>query len=396
MSIPSDTPLSPTPDNPTSASFNGKGRRSPHDRTRILQVNYRHTFGGSEKLAATIGTSLDPNRFESLFAAMKGDGEVGEILRSKGYSTVVFGRNEGFDPFAVWRVWRYLRRTPIDIIQTHHVGSLVYCAPPARMLGMKIVHTEHDIHSFQSHPNELKWIKRLSKFPSRYIVIDRIIADYLESEVRVPSEKIHVIRNGINLDEFHATPSRAPRTSDSPFTIGWISRLAPPKRPDLLVDAIALLADAHPHIRARIIGGGELEKGLADLVKTRGLSNRIEFLGPRDDIAHQLQELDCYVLCSEREGLPISLVEAMASEVPSIVSAVGGIPDFVIHEKNGLLMDDFRPETLAGLIRQILDHPERSREIARQGRLDAKEKYDLKNTIQQYMDVFDQVMAERT
>lgn len=396
MSLSSDTPLSPRPSDVESVSPNGVDSSDPHHRTRVLQVNYRHTFGGSEKLAATIGTALDPDRFESLFAAMKGDGEVGEMLRSKGYSTVVFGRNEGFDPFAVWRVWRYLRRTPIDIIQTHHVGSLVYCAPPARMLGMKIVHTEHDIHSFQSHPNELKWIKRLAKFPSRYIVIDRIIADYLESEVHVPNEKIHVIRNGINLDEFNASPTKPARTSDSPFTIGWISRLAPPKRPDLLVEAIGLLAEKHPHIRARIIGGGELEKGLAELIKTRGLSDRIEMLGPRDDIAHQLQDLDCYVLCSEREGLPISLVEAMASQVPSIVSAVGGIPTFVEHERNGLLMGDFRPETLAELIRQIHDHPEKAGEMARQGRKDAKEKYDLSNTIKQYMDVFDQVMAERT
>ena len=396
MTAKSDTPMSPDPNAADGVKSNGFAKHTNHDRTRVLQVNYRHTFGGSEKLAATIGTALDPTRFESLFAAMKGDGEVGEMLRKKGFSTVVFGRNEGFDPLAVWRVWKYLRRTPVDIIQTHHVGSLVYCAPPARMLGMKIVHTEHDIHSFQQHPNELKWIKRLARFPSRYIVIDKIIADYLTSEVHVPSDKIHVIRNGINLDEFHAKENKPPRTSDTPFTIGWISRLAPPKRPDLLVDAVAQLAERHPHIRARIIGGGELQNGLIEQIKNRGLADRIELLGPRDDIATQLRDIDCYVLCSEREGLPISLVEAMASEVPCIVSAVGGIPSLVVHQKNGLLMDDFRAETLAKLIQQIYDQPAAASEMGRQGRHDAKEKFDLSNTIKQYMEVFDDVMSVRS
>ncbi len=187
-----------------------RGHRVRGDnRIRVMQVNYRHTFGGSERLAATIGTSLDPERFESLFAAMKGDGEVGELLRNQGFQTVFFGRNEGFDPFVYYRIWKYFRKNPVSILQTHHVGSLVYTAPPARALGIKIVHTEHDIHSFQRLPNELRWIRRLAHLPEKYIAIDPTIGDFLESEVNIPREKIVVIRNGVNLDEFPAPFTQA-------------------------------------------------------------------------------------------------------------------------------------------------------------------------------------------
>jgi glycosyltransferase involved in cell wall biosynthesis/peptidoglycan/xylan/chitin deacetylase (PgdA/CDA1 family) len=355
-----------------------------------MQVNYRHTFGGSERLAATIGTSLDPERFESLFAAMKGDGEVGEMLRHQGFQTVVFGRNEGFDPFVYYRIWRYFRKNPVDILQTHHVGSLVYTAPPARALGIKVVHTEHDIHSFQRLPNELRWIRRLAHLPEKYIAIDPTIGHFLESEVNIPPEKIVVIRNGVNLDEFQP-PSPRPVGLDKRFVLSWVSRLAPPKRPDILVEAMALLASEDPFLYARIIGSGELLEGVTELVRARGLESRIELLGARTDIAHQLQQTDAYVLCTEREGLPISLVEAMATERPIIVSAVGGIPSLIKHEVNGYLLDQLSPVQLADLIRRIRRHPDEAQRIGRQGGTDARKQFNLRETIQQYMDVFDQV-----
>jgi glycosyltransferase involved in cell wall biosynthesis/peptidoglycan/xylan/chitin deacetylase (PgdA/CDA1 family) len=355
-----------------------------------MQVNYRHTFGGSERLAATIGTSLDPERFESLFAAMKGDGEVGEMLRHQGFKTVVFGRNEGFDPLVYYRIWKYFRNTPVDILQTHHVGSLVYTAPPARMLGIKVVHTEHDIHSFQRLPNELRWLKRLAHLPEKYIAIDPTIARFLESEADIPPDKIVIIRNGVNLDEFQP-PSPRPVGLDKRFVLGWVSRLAPPKRPEILVEAMALLASEDPFICARIIGSGELLEGLTELVRARGLESRIELMGARTDIAHQLQLTDAYVLCTEREGLPISLVEAMATERPTIVSAVGGIPALIKHEVNGYLLDQLSPVQLADLIRRIRRRPDEALKIARQGRIDARKQFNLRETIQQYMDVFDQV-----
>jgi glycosyltransferase involved in cell wall biosynthesis/peptidoglycan/xylan/chitin deacetylase (PgdA/CDA1 family) len=355
-----------------------------------MQVNYRHTFGGSERLAATIGTSLDPVRFESVFAAMKGDGEVGEMLRNQKYKTVVFGRSEGFDPLVYYRVWKYLKKNPVDIIQTHHVGSLVYCAPPARALGIRVVHTEHDIHSFLRLPNELRWIRRLSHLPEKYVVIDPTIADFLEKEVDIPREKIAVIRNGVNLDEF-SPPDPRSTGLDKPFLLGWVSRLAPPKRPDVLVEAMAILASEDPFLKARIIGGGELLDGLAELVAARGLQSRIELTGARSDIAHQLQQTDAYVLCTEREGLPISLVEAMATERPTIVSAVGGIPSLIEDKRNGYLLSSLSPAALADIIRHIRRHPEEASRIGKQGALDARKQFNLRETIQQYMDLFEQV-----
>lgn len=362
-------------------------------RLRVLQVNYRHTFGGSERLAATIGTSLDPERFDSLFAAMKGDGEVGEMLRLHGYPTVMFGRSEGFDPLAIWRVFDYFRRTPIDIVQTHHMGSLVYCGMAAKLMGMKIVHTEHDVHSFRRLPNEMRWLKRLAWLPDRFVVIDPSIGDFLADEIGIARNRIRVIRNGIDLDKFSA-PTPRPADPHAPFVIGWVARLAPPKRPDVLIDALALLAPHDPNLRVRVIGGGEQFDGLSEQVRRRGLTERVELLGPRDDISEQLQGMDAYVLTTEREGLPISLAEAMATERPCIVSAVGGIPSLVKHEENGLLLDDLRPELLADMIRRLRSDQAECRRLGAAGRHSVAERFDLRETIKEYESVFEEVAGD--
>lgn len=363
------------------------------DRIRVLQVNHRHTFGGSERLAATIGMSLDPDRFESLFAAMKGDGEVGQMLRELGYSTNVFGRREGFDPSAVWRVWKYLSKTPIDIVQTHHVGSLVYCAPPARLLGRKVVHTEHDIHTFQRLPNELRWLRRLSGLPHCYVAIDPTIGDFLHDQ-GISRDRIHVIRNGIDLTKFHPPKRRPPANPGSNYVIGWIARMAAPKRPDILIDALAILAREDPAIRGRFIGSGDLLPLIQARAETAGVADRVEFLGARDDVAEQLRELDCYVLCSEHEGLPISLVEAMATELPCIVSAVGGIPDLLSDEIHGLLLKGPDAQDLADKIRRLRARPDEARKMGQKGGVLARDSFDLANTIEQYQELFESVVAD--
>lgn len=365
-----------------------------HERIRVLQVNYHHTFGGSERLAATIGTALDPKRFDPRFAAMKGDGELGGMLRSRGFPTTVFGRREGFDPAALWRVWAYLRENPVDVVQTHHVGSLVYCALPARMLGVKVVHTEHDVHSFQRFPHELRWLRWLGWAPHRYVAIDPSIAEFLSSEGGIAADRIHVIRNGIDLSKFHPPKADPPdEAADRPFVVGWVSRLSSPKRPDVLVDAMALLAREDPGIRACVIGSGDLLPLTQARAQAAGVGDRIEFLGARDDIAEQLRRFDCYVLCSEMEGLPISLVEAMATETPCIVSSVGGVPKLLSDGRNGLILPDLKPESLAERIRRLRRDPELALRIGRSAGELARESFDLANTIEQYQEVFESVLA---
>lgn len=362
-------------------------------RTRVLQVNYHHSFGGSEQLAATIGAKLDPERFESLFAAMKGDGDVGQMLRERGYATNAFGRHDGFDLSAYWRVWKYLSQAQIDIVQTHHVGSLVYCGPPARLSRRKVLHTEHDIHSFERWPHELRWLRWLSKLPHRFVAIDPTIADFLHSEAGIPRDKIQVIRNGIDLAKFHPPKARAIISPDRPFVVGWIARMSSPKRPDVLIDALAIAAREDPTIHGRFIGSGDLLPGIQHRAQAAGIADRVEFLGARHDVPELLREVDCFALCSDHEGLPISLIEAMATELPCIVSAVGGIPKLITDEVHGLLLPDSSPSELAARILRLRNHPSEGRRIGQSAGSLARGAFDLTNTIEQYHEVLESLIA---
>lgn len=362
----------------------------PKRRLRILQLGASLAIGGSERLMVAIGQGLDPKQFETLYAAVGHDGPIGEKLRREGQIAQAFQRRAGFDYRLYARIWKLIRNERIDIVQTHHVTSLIYGGLPAKMAGAKLVHTEHDTGSFGRYPRNLAWLRRLKRLPDRFVAIDPPIGDFFREMVGVPSERIAVIRNGINLDEYRPDSSDEStfRDPDRPFVVGWIGRLDVPKRPDVLIEAAAKLLPNIPNLRVVVVGPGTLLEPTRKLALELGLADQVEFLGARHDVADLLRTMDCCVLVSEREGLPFTLVEAMATGLPCIASAVGGIPDLVKHESNGLMFDGVDADPLAKLIGEVFDRPEWARELGCRARQSVLEKYDFRTTAQQYTDLF--------
>lgn len=366
----------------------------PASPLRVLQLGVTLSIGGSEQLAASIGRGLDRSAFHSVFAATGNDGDIGQLLRNEGFHTEVYDRPLGFTPRLYWEIDRVLRRERIDIIQTHHVSSLVYGGPPARLRGVKIVHTEHETKTFDRYPRNLRWLRWMAPMVHRFVAIDPEIADFLADRIGIDRSRIEVIRNGIDLDRFDSG-TRPVKSPDADWVIGWISRLDVPKRPDLLVDAIAKLANRFPRLRGRIVGPGSLLDETKRRAAAAGLDGRIECVGARTDIPDQLRTMDCFVLCSEREGLPISLVEAMASRLPCIVSPVGAIPTLIQSGENGILLSRNEAGELAEHLADVITKPERAAQLGNQARASVAERYDLKETISRYSELFTRLAARK-
>lgn len=365
-----------------------------YKKIRVLQLGASLAIGGSERLMVAIGQGLDPERFETLYAAVGNDGPIGERLRGEGRVAVAFHRRAGFDYRLYARIWKMIRREAIDIVQTHHVTSLIYGGLPAKMAGAKLVHTEHDTGSFDRYPRNLAWLRRLKRLPDVFVAIDPVIGEFFQHRVGASPHHIAIVRNGIDLTEYR--PSAGPAAAfdpNRPFVVGWVGRMDIPKRPDVLVDALARLAPTMHNLRAKIIGPGNLVEPNRQRAASLGIAERIEFLGARHDVAEQLRGMDCCVLVSEREGLPFTLVEAMATALPCIASAVGGIPDLIQHEVNGLLLDGGDAGTLAGLIQDIANRPEWARELGRRARAAAVDAFDVRKTAEQYTQMFTKLAA---
>jgi glycosyltransferase involved in cell wall biosynthesis/peptidoglycan/xylan/chitin deacetylase (PgdA/CDA1 family) len=367
-------------------------RRQPSGkRIRILQLGATLVMGGSEKCFATIAEGLDPARFHTVFAGLGPDGGMGEILRARGDVAEAFLRRDGIDPSLVWRIMRFLDRHPVDIIQTHHMGPLIYAGPIAWWRGIRVVHTEHDIHNFHHRPSNLKWLHRLRWLADAFIGIDPAISEFLIREGGVPERKVHTIRNGVDMSRFQ--PSNRIRRKGDPFTLGTVCRMDRPKRPELLLEATARLRAEGRDVRALLVGAGALMPELTALAERLGITNQVEFAGMQADVPAWLARMDGYVLASDMEGLPISVIEAMAAAKPVIASAVGGIPAVIQQKVNGMLLERNHPDELTDQVRTLLDREDGGAELGRLARGTVEASYSAAATVRQYAELFERVVA---
>jgi glycosyltransferase involved in cell wall biosynthesis len=172
-----------------------------------------------------------------------------------------------------------------------------------------------------------------------------------------PPSRTITIRNGIDRLHYQPKPRISACETDlsaSAVTLVCAARLSSAKRIDVLLDALAMLLTDSVSWRCLILGTGPLEAELRARADRLGLSGRVTFLGHVDDVRPYLREADLFVLSSDKEGLPLALLEAMACGLPAIVTDVGGTGEAVDHKETGLLVERDNPKELALAIRYLL------------------------------------------
>ncbi|MGE7769990.1 glycosyltransferase family 4 protein [Viridibacillus arvi] len=175
----------------------------------------------------------------------------------------------------------------------------------------------------------------------------------------VSKNKITTIHNGIQSND------KQSHFSNNVPKIVMVSRFEKPKRQDLLIEVLSTMKELEWSLE--LIGDGVELANVKDLVKHKGLSHRVRFLGVRNDIENQVQDADIFVLLSNFEGLPISILEAMRAGLPVIASDVGGVAELVIEGKTGYLVDQNVLKIRKCLVRMIEDRPLRI-ELGQAGR----------------------------
>ncbi|WP_217914883.1 glycosyltransferase [Miltoncostaea marina] len=195
--------------------------------------------------------------------------------------------------------------------------------------------------------------------------------------------KTSVIRCGVDLTAF--TP-RPPRPAEGgPFTVSCIAGLREKKGQAHLVEAVARLRDEGLEVRCLLVGDGELRGRLEARIAELGVGDRVELLGhrSRDEVSAVLKGSDAMVLPSvttddgDMEGIPVALMEALATEVPVVASSLSGIPELVRDGETGLLVPEGDPAAIAAAIRRIHDDPAGAARMAAAGRERVLAAYDL-------------------
>ena len=359
----------------------GEGRRRV-----VMQVTWSLVAGGSEIYALTVASSLDRKHYASLMCGMDQGGALEEEIDRLGIGRFVMHRRPGIDWRVMWRMYRLMRQQHVDVIHTHHFNQLFYCVLAARLAGVRIVHTEHDVSQF--HKPRLCWALRLMAMAChRVVAVGVEVARVLHEQVGIPLHRLDIIRAGVKTDAFEQSPaeSRAQlglNPSDRVVTI--VARLSEEKNHRLLLAAFAQVAQCVPDAKLLIVGGGDQAEAIEREIDRLNLTERVRMLGVRRDVARILAATDVFVLTSDREGLPIVVLEAMAASRPVVATWVGDLPRVVQDGVTGRLVPPGDADAVASALIELLNDPPLAGRMGVAGQALAERDYSQRTMVEQY------------
>jgi glycosyltransferase involved in cell wall biosynthesis len=268
-----------------------------------------------------------------------------------------------------------------------------------------VVHTQHG-WSIRVQTSPAVWMayrlveRVLARATDRIVVVaalDR--ATGLAHGIGRPGQYT-VIRSGIDVAAFSNSASRRREARErlglprDAAVVGTVARLAPPKDLESLLHGFAAVAAERPAARLVLIGDGPRRAEAEAMVRALGATDRVVFAGPRRDVPELLPAFDVMVLPSHHEGLPRTIVEAMATGIPVVASGVGGIPEVVVDGTTGLLVPPGDPAALASAVERVLDDPALGLQLVDRARTLVGE-FDAAAMVRRTEALYEELLAER-
>jgi glycosyltransferase involved in cell wall biosynthesis len=180
-------------------------------------------------------------------------------------------------------------------------------------------------------------------------------------------KEVHVVPFGVDCDVFRPT-GRINMTSA--VTLGFVKHLKARYGPEYLIRAMEVIVRQYPQTRLLMAGSGELRSQLEELTGQLGLTRNVSFLGAIEhhQVPEILKNVNIFVMPSIQEGFGVSAVEAQAMEIPVVATKVGGVPEVVRDGITGILVEPCNPEQLATAIIELIENPEKRKEMGKEGR----------------------------
>jgi L-malate glycosyltransferase len=367
-------------------------RRVVRQRVRVAFALHIMQVAGAEMLVAETIRRLG-DRIEPTVLCLDGIGALGDRLLSEGVPVLALGRRPGRDWRLVWRLARLLRERRIDVIHAHQYTPFFYAAL-ARMVsgsGARVILTEHGRH----FPDVVSPLRR---------AVNRVALDHLADAVNAccgfsaralarvdgfSARRIEVLENGIELDRYGPPPDRGALRRrlglevDRRYIV-TVARFHPVKDHATLLRGFGQMAAARPDVDLLLGGDGPLRGELATLSRTLGIEGRVRFLGVRSDVPELLSAADVFALTSVSEAASLTVLEAMASRLPVVVTAVGGNPEMVRDGVDGMLVPRGDAAGVARAFLRLLDDPAAAAAMGAAGRARVEEHYQLSQTVENY------------
>ena len=368
----------------------------------IVHLVYRFDTGGMENGMVTLFNHLDPGRFRHAVVSWTEVGDFCARIRTQEVGFHALGRRPGHDPGAYLRLWRLLRHLRPAVLHTRNLAALEGQFV-GRLAGVRAtVHGEHGRDVFDLHGQNRKYnlLRRTARpLVGEYVAVSRDLADWLRDTVGVAPARIHHIYNGVDCEKFRpradARPGGLPPgfADEQSLVIGAVGRMAAVKDFPTLVEAFLRLVPNCPQARLVIVGEGEARATCQQRLAQTGLAQRAWLPGERQDIAELLRTFDVFVLPSLNEGISNTLLEAQATALPVIATAVGGNRELVTPGENGDLIPVGDVEALAQALQQHAGDPDRRAREGAAGRARVLARHSIAAMVAGYAAVYERALA---
>ena len=360
-------------------------------KTKVLHLVEDLKVGGLERTLAYIVENLDPSIFSVEVWCISAGGAIADELLEKGHKLRVLNLHDYYNPLNVFQLARQLRSEKILILHSHgyFATTMGRMAAVLARVPVRFVHIQNSHWASHERSSRNDLVDRiLSHFTNRIIACSDAAGRYQIEAVKVNPEKVITIRNCTDIERYgsHEATANAREElgiGDNDLVIGSVGRLEKIKGHRILLEVTADLTEDFPNLKLVIVGDGDERSILEEIRSDLGLVNHVMITGIRDDVERFLPVFDVYVQPTiGREGLPLTVVEAMAARLPVVASDLGGTCEAVIHEKTGILVPPGDRDSLTSALSRILSDQEMRSRMGEEGWKACKQKFSVESMVE--------------
>jgi glycosyltransferase involved in cell wall biosynthesis len=368
---------------------------------KILHIISSGGMYGAEAVILNMSRSLNESSHSSILGVFSNSAnpnlQLHEVALAQGIDSHLISCIGQIDRTVPASIRELAARTNAAIVHAHGYKADLYSYFSLRQSGVPLVSTCHTWYD-----NDLT--VSLYGMADRFVLRSYAAVVAVSEEVRqrllkagVRKEKIHLVRNGIDLRPFdNASPSLGDISSQNhPPIVGLVGRLATEKGVDIFLRAAARVLVELPSTKFVVVGEGPYREHLELLIDELQIRKNISMLGRRDDMPSIYASLDIMVSASRQEGLPIALLEGMASSLPIIATAVGAVPTVVLDGRTGVLVPSEDIEALASEIIKLLPNQRRRQHLGTAAKKLIEEEFSAQRMTADYLHVYEQAIATK-
>jgi sugar transferase (PEP-CTERM/EpsH1 system associated) len=375
-------------------------------RPLVAHVIYRFDTGGLENGVVNLINHMPRSAFRHMVLALTEVTDFRLRLHHDDVECVAVHKPPGHGYKAYRKVWSLLRLHRPAIVHTRNLAALEMQLPAWLARVPVRIHGEHgrDMSDLDGSNRHYRRLRRLyAPFVQNFVALSRDLAGYLQGPIGIHRDRIHQIYNGVDAVRF-APSAKGPQLIDgapfearSQWLIGTVGRMQTVKNQTLLarafVRALEVAPQLRPFVRLVMVGDGPLRVHCQAILDASGVGDLVWLPGEREDVPDVMRGLNCFVLPSLAEGVSNTILEAMATALPVIATAVGGNAELIDHGRTGEIVPPEDVEAMSSALIRMATQSARAEAMGRAARADVEGRFSLQSMVTAYQGLYDRQLA---